>query len=174
MLESLFYSEYCKTFKSTILKNICEWLLLKMCSWNWEKLEIIHKDFQKRVNMFVFISWLVSYEVCIHTQNFFGVVKNKLQALISTRVNQNKIKSSRKEICIKINKSCERNLNFDQWKTFSENYKPMRVSLWFVYKFTENYCRLQLSSEFIQTQKSFPTSLDKMRILNWKLLVISS
>ena len=56
----------------------------------------------------------MTYEVCIHTQNFFGVVKNKLQALISTRVNQNKIKSSRKEICIKINKSCERNLNFDQ------------------------------------------------------------
>ena len=35
--------------------------------------------------------------------------------------------------------SCERALNFDQWKTFSENYKPMRVWLWLVYKFTENY-----------------------------------
>ena len=28
------------------------------------------------------------------------------------------------------NTSCERALNFDQWKTFSENYKPMRVWLW--------------------------------------------
>ena len=27
------------------------------------------------------------------------------------------------------NMSCERGLNFDQWKTFSENYKPMRVWL---------------------------------------------
>ena len=26
--------------------------------------------------------------------------------------------------------SCERALNFEQWKTFSENYKPMRV--WFM------------------------------------------
>ena len=28
------------------------------------------------------------------------------------------------------NMSCERALNFDQWKTFSENYKPMRIWLW--------------------------------------------
>ena len=27
------------------------------------------------------------------------------------------------------NKSCESVLNIDQWKTFSENYKPMRVWL---------------------------------------------
>ena len=34
----------------------------------------------------------------------------------------------------KKNMSCERALIFDQWKTFSENYKPMRVWLWLVYK----------------------------------------
>ena len=72
------------------------------------------------------------------------------------------------------NMSCERALNFDQWKTFSENYKPMRIWLWLVYKFTDNYCRSRLFFEFIQTQKRYPTSLDKMRILTWKLLVISS
>ena len=33
--------------------------------------------------------------------------------------------------------SCEPALNFGQWKTFSENYKPIRVWSWFVYKFTE-------------------------------------
>ena len=38
----------------------------------------------------------------------------------------------------------------------------MRVLLWLLYKFTENYCRLQLFSQFIQTQKRYPTSLDKM------------
>ena len=70
--------------------------------------------------------------------------------------------------------SCERALNFDQWKTFSENYKPMRVWLWLVYKFTENYYPSRLFSEFIQTQKRYPTSLDKICILTWKLLVISS
>ena len=36
--------------------------------------------------------------------------------------------------------SCERALNFDQWKSFSKNYKPTRVWLWFVCKFTENNC----------------------------------
>ena len=72
------------------------------------------------------------------------------------------------------NMSCEHALNFDQWKTFSENYKPMRVWLWLVYKFTENYYPSRLFSEFIQTQKRYPTSLDKIRILTWKLLVISS
>ena len=46
----------------------------------------------------------------------------------------------------------------------------MRVWLWLVYKFTENYCRLRLLSEFIQTQKRYPTSLDKIRILTWKLI----
>ena len=35
------------------------------------------------------------------------------------------------------NMSCERALTFDQWKTFSENYKPMRVWLRVAYKFTE-------------------------------------
>ena len=53
-------------------------------------------------------------------------------------------------------------LIFDQWKALSENYKPMRVLLWFVYKFTENYCCLQLFFEFIQTQKRYPTSVDKI------------
>ena len=65
--------------------------------------------------------------------------------------------------------SYERALNFDQWKTFSENYKPMRGWLWLVYKFTENYCQLRLFSEFVQTQKRYPASLEKTRILTWKL-----
>ena len=69
--------------------------------------------------------------------------------------------------------SVMKELIFDQWKTFSENYKPMRVWLWLVYKFTENYCPSRFFSEFIQTQKRYPISPDKIRILTWKLLVIS-
>ena len=53
-------------------------------------------------------------------------------------------------------------LNFDQWKTFSKNYKPMRVWL---YKFTKNYGGLQPFSMYIQTQKTYPTSIDKIVIL---------
>ena len=38
----------------------------------------------------------------------------------------------------------------------------MKVLLWLVYKFTENYCHSRLFSEFIQNQKGYPTSLDKI------------
>ena len=64
-------------------------------------------------------------------------------------------------------------LCFDQWKTFSDDYMPIRVWMLFVYKFTENDCRLRLFSEFIQTQKRYPTFLDKISILTWKLLIIT-
>ena len=75
----------------------------------------------------------------------------------------------------KNNMSCERTLNYDQWKPFSANCKPMRIWLWLVYKFADNYCRSsRLFSEFIQIQKRYPTSPDKIRMLTWKLLVISS
>ena len=33
---------------------------------------------------------------------------------------------------------------FWQWKPFFGKYKPMIIWLWLVYKFTVNYCRLQL------------------------------
>ena len=69
--------------------------------------------------------------------------------------------------------SCKRALSFDQWKRFSENYKPMRIWLWFVYQFTESYYPSWLFAEFIQTQKRYPTCPDKIHILIQKLLVIS-
>ena len=47
--------------------------------------------------MIVFTSWLVSHKVCIYREYFFRKVRNKLQTLVVTRVNQKKIKSSRKE-----------------------------------------------------------------------------
>ena len=56
------------------------------------------------------------------------------------------------------NMSCERALNFDQRKTFSANYKSMRVWLWLAYKFTENCQIYRLFFEFIQTKKRCPTS----------------
>ena len=60
----------------------------------------------------------------------------------------------------------KRALHFDQWKTFSVNYKSMKELGygWFT-KFIENYCHLRLLSEFIQTQKRYPTTTDKIVIL---------
>ena len=152
-----------------------------MCSWNWEKLKFIRSfnftlkksllifniNIRNKSKYLVFTSWLISQEVCIHIQYFFGVARNKLANTKYLELIKRRSKVQEN------NMSCERALNFDQWKTFSKNYKPMRVWLWLVYKFTENYCRLRLFSEFIQTQKRYPTSLGKIRILTWKLLVIS-
>ena len=68
MLESLFNSKY-KSLEAPILKNICERLLLKMCSWNWQKKDCSSAIFifilKKQVKIFVFISWLVFVGVCI-------------------------------------------------------------------------------------------------------------
>ena len=72
------------------------------------------------------------------------------------------------------NMSSELILNFDQWKTFSGSYEPMRVWLWLVYKIAENCQIYRLFSDFIQSQRRCPTALDKIRILTWKPLVISS
>ena len=73
--------------------------------------------------------------------------------------------------------SCERILRFAMFwpmKNISQNYKPIRVRLWLVYNFTENNCCLRLFTGFIQTQEKHPTSPDKISILTWKLLFISS
>ena len=67
-------------------------------------------------------------------------------------------RSQSKEDLFKKNMSCKRAFHFDQWKTFSKNYRSMRVWLWLVYKFTENCCLLRLLSKFIKTQKSYPIS----------------
>ena len=80
------------------------------------------------------------------------------------------LKSKEDQKLKKKNMSCERALNFDQWKTFSKNYKPMRVWLWLVYKFTKNRQIDRLFSEFIQAKKRYPTSLDKIRILTGNYL----
>ena len=56
--------------------------------------------------------------------------------------------------------SCELALNTDQWKSFSEKYKLIRVWWCLGYKFTKNdYC-LWLFSEFTQTQKRYLTSIN--------------
>ena len=69
------------------------------------KNKIFHYQYQKQVKIYLFvcISWLVSFGVCIYIQYYFDVVRNKLQTTnIYTRVDKKKIKSSRKEYVIRI------------------------------------------------------------------------
>ena len=112
-----------------------------MYSWNWEKIKLFISNFNKcqclflfheknkRKSLFLFHGWF-PLEFIFTDTIFLWRVK------ISTWVNQEK------------NMSCKHSLNFDQWKTLSKNYRPMRVWLWFVYKFTKNYFSLRLFSKF--------------------------
>ena len=95
-------------------------------------------SWKKQVKTVVFISRLVSFEICVCRYNIF--VTCDLFELIKRR---SKVQEK--------NMSCKRGLNFDRWKTFSKNYKPMRVWLWLVYKFTEDYDCLRFFSEFTHT-----------------------
>ena len=122
-------------------------------------------QYQKQTKMFVFTLWLVSHEVCIYLPYYFSVVRNKLHKYIQIK-RRSKVQEK--------NMSCDRALNFDQRKIFSENYKPMRVWLSLAYKFTKNCQIYRLFCKFIQTKKSYPTSLDIIRILTRKQLLITS
>ena len=133
VLESLFLILSIEKFlRAHILKNLCLQLLLKMSSWNWVKSKFLRSfnfilknrflqhQYQKQVKMLVFTSWMVSHDVCIHIQYFFGVVR------ISSNTKYLELIKRRSKIQEK-NMFCQHALYFDQWKTFSENYKSMRV-----------------------------------------------
>ena len=135
--------------------NCCFWKY----STNWEKITfaesgIIHSTLEAALNgyLFIFVSWLVSFRVCIYLQYFFDGVRN-----IYKRVRKKKIKSLRKEYVITTS------FKFWQMKNFFRQLsKPTRVWFWLVYHFTESYCR-------------FPSSIKlKISILTLKLLLISS
>ena len=109
------------------------------------------------------ISWLVSHEIHIDIQYLFK---------------QKKIKSSRK------NMSYERAFESDQWKTFSENYKPMRVWLWLAYKIYREllslatFLRVHSNSKevsYLSWQNRYPnlkiTCHIKLKLFLWTKLV---
>ena len=110
-------SEYCEIFKSTYFeehlrtaasKNVFIKKIVKLFIRSFKctlKNRLFRYQYQKQVKMFVFISWLVSHEVCIHIQTIFLWCGNtKYLELIKRRSKVQK------------NMSCERALNFDQWK----------------------------------------------------------
>ena len=183
MLESLFNSEYCEIFNSTYFGEhlrtaASENVFMRLRKNN--KLFIRSFRFALKKQFFSTSMSETSENVCFYFMIGFFPMKFVFTYNISlvwweinfwlTLLELIKARSKVQEK----NMSCERALNFDQWKTLSENYKLMIVWLWLVYKFTENYCRLRLFSEFIHVQKRYPTCLNKIRILTWKLLVISS
>ena len=114
---------------------------------------------KRNINLFVPLLWLVPLQfVLIYSISLMQWEINSKQ-WIFTRLNKKRRKVQGKNV------SCERGLNFDQRKTISKNYKPIRVRLWLVYEFTDKNCRWGLFSEFIQAQKRYPTSLNKISFL---------
>ena len=70
-------------------------------------------------------------------------------------------------------------LNFDQWKTFSKKYKPMRVRFWLVYKFSlMTFLRVHSNSKevsYLSWQNTYPnlktTCHIKLKIFLWTKLL---
>ena len=93
-LKSLFSSEYCQILRAPTLENICARLLLKMCSWNWEKLKFIksfnftlRNQYQYSTSVSetsenVSFYFMIGFPWRLYLQRYyFGVARNKLQTL---------------------------------------------------------------------------------------------
>ena len=65
------------------MKNICEPLLLKMCSWNWEK---INKLYMKETSENVFISWKKQVKMLSFTSVMWWEINSKQS--VSTWTNE--------------------------------------------------------------------------------------
>ena len=102
------------------------------------KNRIFQHQYQKLVKMFVFISWLVSFGVCIHIQYFFDVV--------------------RLELIERKSKVEEKNVMWTCFKFWPIKNFPKTISQWeFDYGLFTNLLRIIVAcnffSEFIQTQE---------------------
>ena len=96
-----------------------------------------------------------SLGVCIYKQHFFDIYTNFKQK-ISTRVASSKEDQSSSKYYV-----TRKDFKFWPKITFSKNYEPITVWLRLVYKIT-------IFVGFIQTQKSYPTSFDKI-ITPWEI-----
>ena len=104
---SLFLNlEYCKIFKSTHFEEHPQWLLPKMCSWNWQKTKIVHKEFSTLYSrnkwkcLFLFHEKTSENSCFYFMAGFLWILYSVIWWEInskqsrSTWVNQKKIKSS--------------------------------------------------------------------------------
>ena len=159
-MESFFNLEYCKIFKSSYFKEHLQTAASENDFIKLRKNKNCSSGFLTSANVCFYFMKETSENACFYFM--IGFLWRLYSQILLRRVRKFK------------KRICQGSFNFDQWKTFSENYKLIRVWLWFVYKFTENNCCSRLYSEFIQTQKRYLTSLEKICILPWKVLVISS
>ena len=147
MWESLFNSEYCEIFKSAYFVEHLQ-------------TNASENVFMKLILPQVSSTWMSETSLWIVFHDWFPV-----KFLFTYNISLNKRRSKFQ----KKNMSCERALIFDQWKTFSENYKPMRVWLWLVYKI----CREVLSlATFLRIHSNLKSTCHiKLKIFLWTKLL---
>ena len=135
-----------------------------------DKKSIFQHQYQKQVKMYIsFFYFMIdflweggggvfTYTISFSSLTLWEINSKRQISILELIKKRSKIREK--------NMSWERALVFYQWKTFSENYKPMAVWLWIIYKLTQNYCGLRLFSKFIETQKRYPTSLDEIVVIS--------
>ena len=126
------------------MKNSYVWLLLEISSWNWYKLTFIPKEFnfslknrslwhqyQKQWKMFFFY-FMVCFPLSLYSPAYnISLVwwEIKFWKTASETWNAKYLELIKRWSKVQEkNMSCEGALNFDHWKTFSENYKPFSPS----------------------------------------------
>ena len=141
--------------------------------WNWEKLNIIDKWFSflyqetlilqhpHQWNGKVYFSFFLfdrffPWSMYLQTAFLWYIEKSNFKQKISTRVASSKEDQSSSKYYV-----TRKDFKFWPKITFSKNYEPITVWLRLVYKIT-------IFVGFIQTQKSYPTSFDKV-ITPWEI-----
>ena len=114
------------------------------------------------VSLFCYFTSCYSQRMSLHAIFLWCI--EETHSNISTRVNQKKIKSSWKEY---VSSTCVKYLPLKN--IFKKKKKNNRSLIMANYKLIKNNCCLRV---FIQ--KRYHTFLDKISILTWRLLVISS
>ena len=164
---------YCLVF----IKNF------KICSWICTKLQIVYKgiftihkihglsninilDKWKFISIcfLFFFSLFASFGICIY------VCSEKSNFKLSTyvRLNQKKIRVHQG------NAWQERGLNFDKWKYSWKLWANMSMVMAWLPNCLEYFVVRDFSLSSFKHKKRYLTSLEKINILNWRLLVASS
>ena len=154
-----------------ILVALCVYETLKLLIkniWLWVKILTSLSEGGENVIFLIFISSFPSIYV-VYLFMYISLMlwsekSNSKQKMFATAHQKNMKNSSKEHATWK---------SFQFWpvKNISKNYEPR---LQHVYQIIKNNCCSRLFTKFVQTQKKYPTFLDKLSILTRRIFVISS
>ena len=159
-LTKTFLYKSVKVHTSTSAYGIAvSWLFSFMCSWNWGKFKFVSKEVLNTL-WILWDKWKYVF-LCFYFMFFFFGVRIYMyffdaiwwEMKTSNRKSLLEFIKSRSKVD-QNNLSREIDLRFDHLKK--------RIWLWIICNITENNCYFWLLTEFIQTQKRYPNSIDKI------------